>query len=362
MFNPDLVGKFPLYDPKIRPFCEIMGGFDEIHERGYTPLQIRRAYGLKDNETGVGKKIALIFAYSQPNLQNDLDVFSETFNLPKKTLEMISFAAPFTGPDYHWAIEANLDVQWAHAIAPDANLIIIFSKSTVISDMFDAIEHSLTLGANIVSMSWGTEEFTGQRLFEDRLRKMVLEKNVIFTASSGDTGGVVFYPAVSEYVIGVGGTTLFLDKLGRRIGEERAWINGGGGTSVYLTIPPWQRRFYNINEMTEGFRGTPDSAFLADPNTGVALYMSSDFRGNGGWTVSGGTSIGSPCMAGILASAKHHKYPEHLYNIAGKYFYNYPQYYFNDITQGNNINFYAKKGYDFCTGLGTPISHQIINS
>lgn len=328
---------------------------------GYNPKQIRKAYGFKKSYTGKGQKIAIVSAFNYPTLKHDLDVFSRQFHLPPADLEIIYARGTVPPDDAGWAMETALDVQWAHALAPKAKIIAVLAASNTFVDLFQAVDIANQTGANVVSMSWGGAEFSGETGWDVHMQ----HPGTVYVAGSGDIGGNTIYPSVSQYVLSAGGTGVYIDEHGNRFGVgEYAWINGGGGPSLFIPVPPWQRKFKSAYDKTLEYRGTPDVAFDSDIATPVAIYDSFPFNGISGWTTVGGTSVSGPCWAGIIAvmgqgRKRFSNFSEFIYCITGETDYTVPQCYFNDITIGNNINFSATEGWDFCTGLGSPIVNRL---
>jgi subtilase family serine protease len=162
----------------------------------YSPAQIRHAYGLDQlSATGVGQKIAIVDAYGNVNIQSDLDTFCAQFGLGSTTVQILGSNS---GGDKGWAMETALDVEWAHAIAPGATIILSVAASSSTGDLLNAIDAAVNAGATVVSMSWGGSEFFGESFYDGHFNKA----NVAFTASSGDNGAGVEWPAVSPYVNG----------------------------------------------------------------------------------------------------------------------------------------------------------------
>lgn len=351
---------------------------------GYNPAQIRRAYNFDNYYTGLGQIIAIVCAFDYPTAREDLEVFSKQFNLPEADFEII-YAREVKPPlDAGWAMESALDIQWAHALAPRAKIFLVLAASNTFIDLFQAVDVANSLKPNVISMSWGGAEFSGETSWD----RYFQEKGVTYVAGSGDIGGNTIYPSVSKYVVSVGGTFLPLDEYGNRIGEERAWINTGGGPSIFVPMSFWQKRF-GLSSKSGNYRGTTDVAFVADPASGVAIFDSTPYNGLSGWTVIGGTSLSGPCWAAIIALAGQasrldlkcnvpddclksilsirsnsrkmiNNCREILYKIAGEYGYNENKQYFRDITQGQAGTYFATEGWDFCTGLGTPNVSKLI--
>src|SRR6267154_935077 len=176
----------------------------------YSPAQIRHAYGFDQlAANGANQKIAIVDAYGNASIQSDLNTFCSQFGLSSTTVQIIGNN---TSTDTGWALETALDVEWAHAIAPGATIILSVANSSSSGDLLTAVAAAVSAGATVVSMSWGGPEFTGMANYDNHFNR----PGVTFTASSGDSGAGVEWPAVSPYVVGVGGTTLHLDSNGNR--------------------------------------------------------------------------------------------------------------------------------------------------
>ncbi len=321
--------------------------------QGYSPSQIAMAYNFYALPgTGAGQKIAIIDAYGSSTIQSDLNTFCAQYGLPKTTVSIVYSGGKPSGSNSDWALESSLDVEWAHAIAPGAQIILVVTKSASFSDLLAGVDYAVSIGANEVSMSWAGSEFSGEAYYDSHFNK----KGVFFTASSGDSGAGANWPAVSPYVIGVGGTTLKLTALGAVI-SETAWNGSGGGVSAYEPRPAFQNGWN-----TKSGRGVPDVSYLADPNTGVAVYMTHNPYSSSGWVELGGTSVGAPQWAALIAIANgFHTFSagdsavSSLYVIGGMDY----SYFFRDVTQGNNGGYSAGAKYDFVTGLGSPLADDI---
>jgi subtilase family serine protease len=175
----------------------------------YTPAQVRHAYGFDQlSATGSGETIAIVDAYGSRTLQKDFNLFCSTFGLPSQTIQVVN-AQGKPGPNSGWAQETSLDVQWAHAIAPDAKILVVVAQTASINNLLGAVDKAVSLGATVVSMSWGVAEFSGEASYDSHFNK----PNVTFVASAGDSGEQVEWPAASQYVVGVGGTSLFISDI-----------------------------------------------------------------------------------------------------------------------------------------------------
>ncbi len=322
--------------------------------QGLAPSKIRTAYHLPSTG-GAGKTIAIIDAYDNPNAQNDLNVFSSQFGLPSCTTSNGCFEkhlmANRISASSGWALESDLDIQWAHAIAPQAKILLVEARSASGNDLLNAVNYARNRADVVaVSMSWGGGEFSTESNYDYYFTSPT---GAAFFASSGDSGSGVEWPAVSQNVVGVGGTTLNLDFLGNVL-SETAWNGSGGGVSVYETEPAYQVT-YNVPG-ANGRRAVPDVSYNADPNTGVSVYDSFGYAGQRGWFVVGGTSAGSPQWAAIHAldlSAANIKF----YQDGASQSYSS---FFRDIVSGVNgsCGFLctAAVGYDYITGIGSPLT------
>jgi subtilase family serine protease len=224
--------------------------FLSAHPTGLVPAQVRHAYGF-DQVTfrhkrrdvpgdGRGQTVAIVTAYDAPNIQGDLDVFSQTFGLPttdaygEPTLtKVVSRSRPRA--DAGWALEASLDVEWVHAIAPKAHILLVEARSASTADLLSAVDYARSQdGVVAVSMSWGGHETPFDTFRDDYLSTPAghvggygLVGGVTFVSASGDNGQPASWPATSTHVVAVGGTTLTLGRKSRYRGES-AWSGSGG--------------------------------------------------------------------------------------------------------------------------------------
>ncbi len=351
----------------------------------YTPAQVRAAYGFNFlSRAGAGQTIAIVDAYDDPNIAGDVRNFSATFGLPQfntaggPTFTKVNQSGTaITGPanapagNVSWGIEESLDVEWAHAIAPEANIVLVEAGSTYASDLMPAVSTAAGL-AGVVSMSWGVNEFSGETgAAYDGV--FAAHPGVTFIASSGDGGALhgPEWPSVSPYVLGVGGTSLTADAAGNYLGES-GWGNAyrgnyavgsyfyggsGGGVSQYESQPSYQK---GVVSQSTTRRTSPDVAYDANPNTGVYVYDSYGTSGTH-WGEVGGTSAGAPQWAGLTALVNQtlagiggaplgQSASALIYNLAKQ---NPAD--FHDVTTGNN-GYAAGKGYDLVTGVGSPVA------
>jgi subtilase family serine protease len=314
---------------------------------GLSPAQIRAAYNMP--ATGGQGTIAIIDAFDDPTVLNDLTVFSTQFNLPLPNASNFEkhMMTPKIALNTGWAVEISLDVQWAHAIAPDAKILLVESTTNSYADLLAAVDYARSRADVVaVSMSWGGSEFSTESAYDCHFTSA---SGIAFFASSGDNGAGVSFPASSPNVIAVGGTTLNLTSSGSVI-TETGWTGSGGGTSSYEPEPAYQTT-YDIN-FANGKRCVPDVSYDADPRSGVAVYDTSTKAGQAGWWSVGGTSVGAPQWAAIQALG-HSCLNSNFYQIANSVDYNH---HLRDITVGTNGKYSAKPGYDLVTGLGSPLT------
>lgn len=311
---------------------------------GYTPLQIKKAYGYPTRLTaGRGRTIAVVSAFDAPNIEADLAVYSKQFGLPACTTKNGCFTKLFArgekpAEDVGWALESTLDVQIAHGIAPGAKIILVEASSNSFVDLFQAIQVASGLAPNIyITNSWGGPEFNNVPIFEFVLQT----EGVTEFFASGDSGNIPLWPATSPSVISVGGTTLFLNEFtGNK--REIAWSGSGGGCSAYLQAAPAQAAFAQYPQQCGGFRASPDIAANGDPETGHSIYFSTPIGNIVGWGAAGGTSASAPLMAARAATTGVEWDAAYVYDAARKYY---------DVKQGSN-GFPAGPGYDLVTGRG----------
>jgi len=333
---------------------------------GYQPSQIRHAYALDQiTNQGSGQTIGIVVAYGSPTMQKDLDVFCKQFGIPTTTVQIVYGKTRPKTVDQGWALETALDVQWAHAIAPKAKIIVSVAASPTISNLISAVDNAVKAGAKIVSMSWGANEFSTESSYDIYFKR----SGVSYFAASGDSGSTAgtSWPATSPNVTSVGGTTLKLDTSGNLTADEVAWSGSGGGFSLYFSRPSYQTGWH-----TNSKRSYPDVAMVADPNTGVAVYNSTPYSGSAGWWQIGGTSASCPITAATFALANEQRvakgkstptgYNSAIYSLAsstsgGNSLY---PYFFYDVTVGNTGNFSATPLFDQTTGLGSPVNENLV--
>ena len=263
-----------------------------------------------------------------------------------------------------WALETALDVEWAHAIAPQANIILVEAASSSLTSLMSAVAFAgKQAGVTVVSMSWGASEFRGESSYNSVFTTAAGHVGVTYVAASGDTGASIGpdYPSVSPNVLAVGGTTFALTASGA-YSAESGWSGSTGGFSNQ-SEPSYQRSTLQSVGLNAGVRTTPDVSFVADPATGVSVSDSVAYDGQSGWFQVGGTSLAAPAWAGLIAivdqglatggksSLTTAQVLTDLYSLPGSDF--------NDITTGFN-GYSATAGYDLVTGLGTPRANLLV--
>jgi subtilase family serine protease len=329
---------------------------------GITPAQITTAYGLPAGFQGAGETIALIESGDDPNIEADLNTFSAQFGLPPCTTANGCFTKVFSDgslppQDANWGIETSLDVEWAHAIAPLAKIIVVESTNT--STLFNAVPFTIALRPSVISMSWGNTEFNGETIYDSELFEG--GANIPMFAATGDSGNGVWYPSSSPYVTAVGATQITIDSNGNYI-SETAWAGSGGGVSAFEKEPAFQTGY--VIPQAKGMRGVPDVSYNGSSGTPYAVY---DSFGQGGWMQVAGTSASTPQWAALVAdmeSAKQGRFNNinaSIYSVARET----NPLLINNILTGTNgsCTYYcqARSGYNYVTGLGTPKSGFLIN-
>ena len=224
------------------------------------PAQMRAAYGVNQISfggtagTGAGQTIAIVDAYNDPDIISDANSFSSEFGLQQfnvsggPTLKVLNETGGTTLPGNAsrgtWDIEESLDVEWAHSIAPDANIILFEANSNSYSDLLKAVSTAADYaGVSVVSMSWGGGESSSDTGYDSYFLTPSGHQGVTFLAATGDDGTPANYPAFSPNVVAVGGTSLDINSSGTYI-SETPWDDSsgadGGGISVYESQPSYQ--------------------------------------------------------------------------------------------------------------------------
>lgn len=343
-----------------------------IYKMGPSYLGCKPIIDPTKNATGGSGAIAIVDAFDNPTIHSDLKKFSSFFGLPAPKLEVIKMNnSCFTPPvDSGWSVESSLDVQWAHAMAPDAKIFLVEACSNSLSDLIAAEQIAgdalVTYGGGVISNSWGGPEFLGENNFDSTFYSNNWP-NTSIVFSSGDFGGEPEYPSTSPWVTAVGGTTINREPFTGEFLSESCWYGSGGGTSWFETYNnntflvlegtgPWTNYQYPL--FGEANRSTPDISFNADPASGVWV------RYAGNWLIVGGTSVGAPSIAGIINNANNRLgnapanggyYSNNENNLIYSELLTHKEYAnnFYDVTTGSN-GYNATPGWDFCTGVGSP--------
>jgi Ca2+-binding RTX toxin-like protein len=367
----------------------------------YTPAQIRAAYGINAmNEgpstiDGTGQTIAIVDAYDDPSIFLALDAFDSQFGVtasgpslyqqygPASAFLTVlnqggqTTSLPASDPNgagtENWEVEEALDVEWAHAIAPGAQIILVEADSQSLSDLMAGVATAAAQrGVSVVSMSWGFPEgqivsSADEAFYDARL----VAPGVTFVASTGDYGAAdPEYPAYSPNVVAVGGTSLFLNSdasyqselgWGSFSSSEGTQIGSGGGISQLEPEPAYQQAVQST-----GARTIPDVSLVADPATGTWIADPYNLPGADPFEVVGGTSLSAPAWAGLLALTNQAREAagEATLNSANateaqQALYSLPQSDYNIIAGGTN-GYTAEAGYNLVTGLGTPVANLLV--
>ncbi|HLV81165.1 MAG TPA: IPT/TIG domain-containing protein [Chthonomonadaceae bacterium] len=328
---------------------------------GMTPAQMRSFYNLPSS--GGGQIIAIVDAYDFPTALSDFNTFANNFGLPKETSSSVTSSSnkvfqivyasgskPADGSSSGWTLEEALDIEWAHAMAPGAKIVLVECNSASYADLFTGVSvasgytdgETPALSTREVSMSWGSGEFSGETSYDSYFTS----SNVVYFASAGDNGAPAGYPSSSPNLISAGGTTVNTNSSGA-FTSETGWSGSGGGPSSQEGRPSYQNA---ISGIVGSSRGTPDLSYDADPNTGASVYITY----YGGWGVVGGTSWSSPALAGCLnlADSNAGAWASGSQAVLASLYSNLGSANFRDITSGNN-GYAAGPGWDFVTGVGS---------
>jgi hypothetical protein len=337
---------------------------------GFSPAQIRHAYGFDQirfggaEGDGAGQTIAIIGAYDNPNILHDLTQFDQALGLPDppgfaKVNQTGGSAFPPRDPKGTWELEAALDVEWAHALAPGARILLVEANTGTFDDLDAAVDYARHQpDVSVVSMSFGSTEFAGETALDHFFTTPPGRSGVTFIASTGDASGVTEYPASSPNVLAVGGTSLTLNASGAYAAES-AWGDGGGGLSPFEARPAYQN---GVAGRTGKGRITPDVAFDADPETGVPVYDSFNNGTETPWVEMGGTSFAAPAWAALVAITDQGRALAGMASLDGPTqtipaVYELPAGDFHDVTGGRP----AVPGYDPATGRGSPVAYRFAN-
>jgi subtilase family serine protease len=313
---------------------------------GLNPVDLRSAYKLPSTG-GSGRTVAIVDAFDDPNAESDLATYRAQFGLPPCTtangcFRKVNQNGGTTPPrsDVGWAEEISLDLDMVSAICPNCRILLVEASSASFNNLGTAVNRAAAMGAVAISNSYGGGEFSTETSAENTFFN---HPGIAVTASSGDSGFGVSFPASSRFVTAVGGTRL-TRASNTRGWTETAWSGAGSGCSRFITKPSWQ------HDTGCSRRTVADVSAVADPATGVSVFDT--FGGVGGWLVFGGTSVSAPIIASVYAlvgnSVNAGSFP---YSHTGSLF---------DVTSGSNGSCSgsylctARAGYDGPTGLGTP--------
>jgi prepilin-type N-terminal cleavage/methylation domain-containing protein len=338
---------------------------------GFGPAQIHTAYNLPCTPGGAAQTvcntpsnfgpqmIAVVDAYQDPTLESDLAVYDQAYGLPDCTIangcltivNQNGQTSPLPAVDANWALEESLDIQMSHAVCQTCKIMLVEANIPSYQDIGVAENTAAQMGATAISNSYGASEFSWETSFDSYYN----HPGIFITASSGDWGYGSYYPAASNHVIAVGGTTLWL-YADNSYSSESTWSLTGSGCSAYEFADSFQTSLSNWNLTGCGNkRGITDVSAVADPNTGVAVYDSTEYSGNNGWWILGGTSVSSPIVSAALTLIGNAPSNQD----SGSLLYNNPSL-FRDVTSGvdgscgGSIMCSAGIGYDGPTGLGSP--------
>jgi subtilase family serine protease len=337
---------------------------------GLTPTDLQTAYQLAvalpanrliGGAAATGPTVAVVDAYDNPNAEADLAAYRTKYQLPPCTTRNGCFrkinqrGATITNqkvPAHNvgWGQEIDLDIEMVSAACPTCRILLVEADDNTFTNLGLAVDRAALSGANAISNSYGGLEFAREILpaYNDHFR----HPGIAITASSGDSGFGVQFPAASQYVTAVGGTTLLLD-ASRKRSSEAAWSGAGSGCSAFVTKPTWQPSVGTCAK-----RMVADVSAVADPATGVNVYDSYGSVNGKNWYVFGGTSVASPIIASVYALNGN---AASVNDVSGLYS---PGASLNDVTSGANgpcptnpldvTLCTASVGWDGPTGLGTP--------
>ena len=311
----------------------------------YGPPDLQSAYKL-DNTLGAGQTVAIVDAFDDPTAQSDLSKYRSFYGLSSCTgtgkcfqkLNQLGQAKNYPPVDSGWDVEISLDVDMVSAICPKCHIILLEANDNSFANLAATVDEAAKLKANAISNSYGGGEYSGEQVDQKHYK----HPGAMVTVSSGDSGYGVQFPAASQWVTAVGGTTL-LHSSNARKWSEVVWPGAGSGCSAYVPKPSWQK------DKGCARRTVADVSADADPSPGVIIVYA------GGFYSVGGTSVASPIIASVYALEG---------NAAtlnfGSESYLAPKSNLFDITKGSNGSCSpaylctGEKGYDGPTGNGTP--------
>jgi autotransporter-associated beta strand protein len=371
--NAEVLEERVLLSTSVRPVHEVVGAPGHAGPLGYPkpnglqPAQVRHAYQLDQIlfggsvvGDGTGQTIAIVDAYDDPTVASDLALFDTTFGIaapPSFTEVNQTGGSTLPPPDKGWALEISLDVQWAHALAPGASILLVEANSASNSDMYAAVDYARNQpGVSVISMSWGEPEYATQTQDDAHFTTPTGHAGVTFVAATGDHGAPGLYPAYSPNVVAAGGT--YLKVSGNSYVSETGWSGGGGGISKYEAQPAYQN---GVVTQSTTARTIPDVAFNASNPEAVA--DSYTYGSSTPWVGVVGTSAAAPAWAALLAIANQGRVLQGEGTLDGfndtlPLLYQLPAGDWHDITTGNN-GYPAGPGYDLVTGIGSPVANLV---
>ena len=331
--------------PQASPGGETPGSLGCVYDLVSAPITGCPIATATEVPTGGSDVIVIVDAYDYPGAAADLAAFSSEFGLPAPNFTTIyaSGKKPANGCNPGWELEESLDIEWAHAMAPNAQIVLMEAKTNSNANLYAAVTAANSYiashgGKGEVSMSWGGSEVKGEKNSDHYFT----QSGVVYFASSGDSPGVI-YPSSSVNVVSAGGTQV--NRSGVNYTNQTAWSDGGGGDSKFEPRPSFQS---SISGIVSTHRGTPDLSFDASGNSPVAVYNSSCY---GGWIEVYGTSVAAPSLAGVINNAGTFNASSNAENT--EIYGNYTDVSdFTDITSGSCGTHSAGSGWDFCTGTG----------
>ena len=318
---------------------------------GYNPADLKSAYKLPAGSTTA--TVAIVDAMDDPNAEADLAHYRAQFGLPACTTANGCFkkvgqtGGAVPASDAGWAEEISLDLDMVSAICPTCHILLVEATSASIANLGAAVNFAASqLGVVAISNSYGGSEYAAETTDSTNFYN---HPGKAITVSSGDGGFGVEFPAASQFVTAVGGTTLTKNTTARGF-TETVWSGAGSGCSARIAKPSWQ------HDTGCTRRTVADVAAVANPSTGVSVYDTFGITGGGGWLVFGGTSVASPIIASVYALAGNATTV-----VQGSFPYAHTASLF-DVTSGKNTNrkcspaylCTGEVGYDGPTGNGTP--------
>ncbi|OWK43117.1 MBG domain-containing protein [Fimbriiglobus ruber] len=357
---------------------------------GLTPDQIRHAYGIDAipsfngaTADGAGQTIAIVVAFQDPTIASDLAGFDSAFGTAANEINATPVSSFFSivnqsggaslppappASDNGWIGETALDVEWAHAIAPKADIILVECATDNDPDLYAgtkwAVNHP---GVSVVSGSWGGAEYSGETGDDSNFITPATHAGVTVVVSAGDDG-TVEYPAASPDVVAVGATTLTLNPDNSWASEvgwsynKSTMSGGGGGLSTQEAIPAFQD---SVADVVGVVRGVPDVSYNGGSDSAVSVYDTTTNSAAKPWSAEFGSSAGTPQWAALIAIVDQGRAAAGLNPLDGSRtlpdLYSLPTTDFHDITSGHNAaGDPATVGYDLLTGLGTPIANKLV--